>query len=58
MKMTPKSCGCRSCRRGKGSKYGKQVLKSAERTYRHSAKIALGKGREDVASVPYGGYTD
>lgn len=56
--MTPKSCGCRSCRRGKATKYGKEVLKSAERAYRHSVKIALGKGREDVSSVPYGGYTD
>lgn len=58
MKMTPKSCGCTACRRGKGTKGGKAVLKSAERAYRHNAKIQLTKGREDVGIVPYGSYTD
>lgn len=58
MKMTPKSCGCRSCRRGKSTKSGKEVLKNAERAYRHNTKIALHKGHEDVGLVPYGGYTD
>lgn len=58
MKMTPKSCGCKTCRIGKGSKGGKSVIKSAERAYRHGAKILLAKGREDVSIVPYGGYTD
>lgn len=58
MKMTPKSCGCNSCRRGKSSKSGKAILKKAERGYRHGSKIALSKGSEDISSVPYSGYTD
>lgn len=56
--MTPKSCGCNSCRRGKGTKSGKEVLKKAERAYRHGTKIDLLKGREDVGAAPYGSYTD
>ena len=58
MKMTPKSCGCNACRRGKGTKSGKEVLKKAERAYRHNTKIDLFKGREVVGVVPYGSYTD
>lgn len=58
MKMTPKSCGCNACRRGKSSKGGKSVLKTAERVYRHSSKIALAKGKEDITVAPYGSYTD
>lgn len=58
MKMTPKSCSCNACRRGKSNKSGKSILKSAERVYRHSSKIALAKGKEDITIAPYSGYTD
>ena len=58
MKKTPKSCGCRSCRIGRGSKSGQMLMKSAERSYRHKAKIAINSGKEDVSIVPYSTYTD
>lgn len=58
MKQTPKSCGCFSCRRGKSSKAGKKMMKSEERSFRHHTKVALNKGREDIAAAPHGSYTD
>ena len=45
------------CQRGKATNRGNSLLKSAERAYRHNAKIDLAKGR-DVRGAPTGGYYD
>ncbi|MGYP003393731199 len=58
MKNTPKSCSCKACKRGKSTKNGKFFLKQSERAYRHFSKVQLMKGREDISSAPYSGYTD
>ena len=57
-KGTPKSCSCRSCRRGKGSKRGNAMMKQNERAFRHAQKVAINKssGMYDVA--PIGNYFD
>lgn len=58
MKMTPKSCSCPACRRGKGTKTQKFYMKKTERSFRHETKVALKKGKEDVSIAPHGDYTD
>lgn len=58
MKMTPKSCSCTACRRGKSSNAQKVYMKKAERSFRHKNKIALKKGSEEIQIAPYIGYTD
>jgi len=58
MKSTPKSCSCESCKRGKHSKSGHQMMKADERSYRHQTKIDLNKGREDITAAPQGNYYD
>lgn len=57
-KATPKSCSCSQCKRGKGTKPGKQLMKMDERAYRHASKIDLMKGRDDLLPAPRGGYYD
>lgn len=57
-KATPKSCSCKTCRRGKASSAGKAMMRIDERAYRHASKIALTKGREDLTPAPVGGYYD
>lgn len=58
MKMTPKSCSCTQCRRGKSIRAQKILMKKQERSFRHMTKAALRKGSEDVMVAPYGNYTD
>jgi hypothetical protein len=58
MKQTPKSCGCRQCRFGKGTKAGSKEMKRDERAFRHASKIALNKGQEDIIPAPIGNYYD
>ena len=36
-----KSCSCRMCRYGRGTKYGQFKLREAERTDRHLTKVLL-----------------
>jgi len=57
-KQTPKSCSCKTCTRGKHTKSGHELMKADERAFRHSQKIALAKGAEDVAVAPVGNYYD
>ena len=58
MKMTPKSCSCRSCKRGKHGG-AKDAVKYDERAYRHNAKIALKKGYgSTILPGPVGNYYD
>jgi hypothetical protein len=33
-------------------------MKLDERAFRHGAKVALKKGREDISPAPVGGYYD
>jgi len=59
MKATPKSCSCKSCRRGKASAAGKHMMKLDERAFRHAAKIKLAAGNpEHIAPAPAGGLYD
>lgn len=58
MKMTPKSCSCYACKRGKASDAQKFCMKKTERSFRHQQKIALKQGKEEVSVAPHGGYTD
>jgi hypothetical protein len=58
MKGTPKSCSCYACKRGKSSSTQKFLMKKTERGFRHSQKIALKKGQENMSVAPHGGYTD
>lgn len=57
-KMTPKSCSCGQCKRGKHSKAGKQMMKYDERAFRHNQKIALNKSDGDYTAAPVGNYYD
>lgn len=36
-----KSCGCRACRRGRNTKWGKHALHHAEKILRHHARVGL-----------------
>ena len=58
MKSTPKSCSCRSCKRGKATNAGHFYRKADERAYRHATKIALMKGNATLPLAPTGGYYD
>ena len=57
-KATPKSCSCRACRRGKGSRLQKFLARCEERAFRRSVKQALRKGEEPAQIAPYGDYRD
>lgn len=57
-KQTPKSCSCNACKRGKHSKFGKQLVKADERAFRHGQKIALNHGRGGYSAAPQGNYYD
>ena len=57
-KATPKSCSCRTCRRGKRTKTQKRLVELEERAFRRRVKIGLRKGIEPDPSVPYGDYRD
>lgn len=50
-------CGCKSCRRGAGSAYGKFIHKAVNRAIRHATKISLRQKGEDfemvIVSTPY-----
>ncbi len=56
-KATPKSCSCQQCRRGKHGG-AKDIVKADERAYRHSMKIRLAEGNEDIMLAPKGNYYD
>lgn len=60
LKETPKSCGCRSCRRGKGCESGaaKTMMKMEERAARHQNKVDLKKGNEVILPAHRGSRTD
>lgn len=57
-KTTPKSCSCKSCKRGKATAGGHFYRNADERAYRHASKIALMKGAEVISGAPVGGYYD
>lgn len=57
VKLHPKSCSCAQCKRGKGTKAGKQAMKRDERAFRHKANLATKQGTE-VPVVPIGNYYD
>ena len=56
--MTPKSCSCGACKRGKHSKHGKQMVKYDERAFRHNQKIALARSDGNYSAAPVGNYYD
>lgn len=56
-KCTPKSCSCEQCKRGKHGG-AKDMVRYDERKFRHKQKIALKKGKEDIAVAPIGSYYD
>lgn len=56
MKLAAKSCSCFGCRRGKGTRTGKQVLHRAEKAFRRACKQALQRGAEDLPAAPYAPY--
>jgi hypothetical protein len=58
MKATPKSCSCRSCKRGKATKTGRWHENLEERAFRRFTKQALRKGEEDIPPAPNGDYKD
>lgn len=57
-KGTPKSCSCRACRRGKGTRLQKKLITLEERAFRRGVRLALRKGEEPGQIAPYGGYRD
>jgi len=57
-KQTPKSCSCRMCKRGKMTKAGNIRMKHDERSFRHSAKVAIKKGIDFLGIAPKGNYYD
>lgn len=57
-KQTPKSCSCSQCKRGKGTKSGKELMKLDERAFRHNQKVALQKSNGDYSAAPVGNYYD
>jgi len=58
MKTTPKSCSCRSCRKGKGTNTQKRLMRLEERAFRRGVRRSLRAGHELTQIVPYGGYRD
>ena len=50
-------CGCRSCKRGAASTYGKFIHKAINRAIRHATKIKLKQQGDDfvavIISTPY-----
>jgi hypothetical protein len=58
MKATPKSCSCRTCRKGKGTTAQKRLMRLEERAFRRGVRSALRAGHELMQIVPYGGYRD
>lgn len=69
MKLTPKSCSCTNCSRGKRSDGGHEMMKADERSLRHSQKNKLDfavkhnyniDSLEDLSIdlVPIGNYYD
>lgn len=59
MKMKPKSCLCRQCRRGKSTARGAFIMKYDERSFRRAMKRALKQERyELVVPAQHGQYTD
>jgi hypothetical protein len=57
-KSAPKSCSCDQCKRGKGTRSGKKLMKLDERVFRHASKISLNKGEPAIYAAPMGGYYD
>lgn len=58
MKATPKSCSCRTCKKGKGTATQKKLMRLEERAFRRGVKRALLAGKELDRIVPYGDYRD
>ena len=69
MKVSPKSCSCQQCMRGKHTKAGHYMMKCDERANRHAVKCELDKlrGKEynlcwidelNIPTVPIGNYYD
>lgn len=69
MKLSPKSCSCQQCTRGKHSPGGQIMLKADERSLRHSQKIKLDAAVKysynidsledlNIDVVPIGNYYD
>jgi hypothetical protein len=57
-KQTPKSCSCRSCKRGKHTRAGHLAMKKDERAFRHAQNAALKCGRGGYSAAPVGNYYD
>ncbi len=56
-KETPKSCSCSACKRGKGTRSGKQLMRLDERAHRHAANLAA-RTEKEVPVAPKGNYYD
>lgn len=61
-KLSPKSCSCRTCRRGKSTDGNKFMMRRDQRAYRHAANLLLRLWRNDgddtPMAAPVGGYYD
>lgn len=55
MKSTPKSCGCKHCRISRGYAPVKKFMKAEERAFRHAAKIAVNKGKDEDVTPAFSG---
>ena len=54
-----KSCSCRMCKRGRRTKWGKQMLRTAEKKFRTHAKASLRRNPDTYEIVSMSaGYTD
>lgn len=61
-KQSPKSCSCSACRRGKGSRSGKQMMRLDQRSFRRYATMILLRwrdcGDDTPPAAPRGGHYD
>ena len=58
MKLSPKSCSCQSCKRGKGSKAGKFLMRCMDRTLRMRWRAQRLQDDPVVSPAPVGNYFD
>jgi hypothetical protein len=58
MKMSPKSCSCRQCKRGKGSKVAKVLMQTMERSIRTAWRNQRLQEDPVVTPAPVGNYFD
>lgn len=58
MKLRPKSCSCRACRRGKRSKAAKVLMNKMERAIRTAWRSQRLQADPVVSPAPQGNYFD